>query len=121
MCWILKTDEYEHRQVLLQGGCSVRGIDKQPRFHQILMIRLLLEGTNYRVRGVSWNNLGVVKHVEFFSGITAGVEHDSLLPSWVVRQEGSDIENLSVDNDPGVVLLRVFGNLIEGEDLGTSL
>lgn len=62
-----------------------------------------------------------MEHVKLFSGVTASVDHDSFLPSWVVWQEGSDIENLSVDDDPNVILLRVFGDIIEGEDLGTSL
>jgi hypothetical protein len=61
-----------------------------------------------------------VKHVELLSGVTSGIEHDSLLSSWVVWQEGSDIKDLSIDDDPDVVLLRVFSDLIEGEDLGAS-
>jgi hypothetical protein len=62
-----------------------------------------------------------VKHVELLSGVTAGVEHDSLFSSWVVWQEGSDVEDLSVDDDPDIILLGVLGDLIEGEGLGTSL
>ena len=62
-----------------------------------------------------------MKHVEFLSGVTPGVKHDSLLSSWMVWQEGSDIEDLSIDDDPDIILLRVFGDLIESEGLGTSL
>ena len=62
-----------------------------------------------------------MKHVELLSGVTAGIEHDSLLPSWVVRQERSDIEDLSVDDDPDVILLRVLGDLIKGEGLSAGL
>jgi len=39
----------------------------------------------------------------------------------MIRQEGCDVEDLPVDDDPDVILLRVFGDLIEGEGLGTSL
>ena len=62
-----------------------------------------------------------MKHVELLSGVAPSVEHDGLLPSWMVWQEGSDVEDLSVDDDPDVILLRVFGDLIEGEGLGASL
>ena len=82
---------------------------------------LLLEGTDDRVGGVSWNDLGVVKHVELLSGVTPGVEHNSLLSSWMVWQEGSNIEDLSIDDNPDVILLRVFSDLIESEGLGASL
>lgn len=62
-----------------------------------------------------------MKHVELLSGVTAGIEHDGLLSSRVVRQEGSDIEDLSVDNNPDIILLGVLGDLIKGENLSTSL
>lgn len=45
---------------------------------------LLFQGTNDGIRGISWNDLGVVKHVELLGGVTSGVEHDGLLPSWMV-------------------------------------
>jgi hypothetical protein len=82
---------------------------------------LFLEGTNDRVRGISWNDLGVVKHVELLGGVAPCIEHDSLLSSWVVRQEGRDIKDLFSDDNPDVILLRVFGNLVEGENFGSSL
>ena len=62
-----------------------------------------------------------MKHVELLSGVTAGVEHDGLLPSWVVRKEGSDIEHLSVDDNPYIILLRVLCDLIEGEYFSASI
>jgi len=82
---------------------------------------LLLQGTDNRVGGVSWNDLGVVKHVELLGGITAGVKHDGLLSSWMIWQKGSDVEDLSVDDDPDIVLLRVLGDLVKGVDIGASL
>ena len=62
-----------------------------------------------------------MKHIELLSSVAPGIEHNSLLSSRVVWQEGSDIEDLTVDDDPNIILLRVFGNLIKGEDLGASL
>ena len=62
-----------------------------------------------------------MEHVEFLGGIAPSVEHDSLLSSWMIWQEGCDVEDLPVDDDPDVILLRVFGDLIEGEGLGASL
>ena len=62
-----------------------------------------------------------MKHVELLSGVTAGVEHDRLLPSWMIWHKGSYIEDLTVDDDPDIVFLVVFGNLIEGESIGASL
>lgn len=96
----------------------VHDIDRQLWFHQS---ELLLEGTNDRVRGISWNDLGIVKHVELLGGVTPCIEHDSLLSSRMVRQEGRDVKDLSVDDNPDVILLRMFGNLVEGENLGASL
>ena len=55
--------------------------------------------------------LRVVQHVELLGSITAGVQEDSFLASWVVRQELGNIKNLAVDDDPDVVLLVVLGNL----------
>lgn len=81
---------------------------------------LLFQSTDDRVGGISWNDLRVVKHVELLSGITAGVEHNGLLSSWVVWQEGSDIEHLTVDDNPDIVLLRVLGNFIKGEEFSIS-
>ena len=113
----------DYRGVRVQEGgeLRVRGIDRQPWFHQIPTENLLLQGTDNRIWGVSWNDLGVVEHVELFCSVTAGIEHDSLLSSWVVWQEGSDIEDLTVNDDPSVVLRRVLGNLVEGEDLSASV
>lgn len=82
---------------------------------------LLLHNTNYRVGGISWNNLGVVEHVELFSGVATGVEHDSLFTSRVVWQERSYVEDLSVDDDPDIIFLRVLSNLFEGKDLSAGL
>ena len=55
--------------------------------------------------------LRVVQHVELLGSITAGVQEDSFLASWVVRQELGNIKNLAVNDDPDVVLLVVLGNL----------
>ena len=90
-------------------------------FHQISTDDLLLQRADNRIWGVSWNDLGVVEHVELLGGVAAGVEHDGLLSSWVVWQEGSDVKNLPVNDDPSVVLRRVLGDLVEGKDLGASL
>ena len=81
---------------------------------------LLLEVTDYRVGCISWDNLGVVKHVEFLSGISSSVQENGLLASWVVGQEAGDIENLAVDNHPAVIFLVVLGNLVNGETTGTA-
>ena len=62
-----------------------------------------------------------MKHVELLSGVTSGVEHDCLLSPWMVWQEGSDIEDLAVDDDPDVVLLRVLCDLFKGKNLVASL
>lgn len=62
-----------------------------------------------------------MKHIELLGGVTACVEHDSLLSSWVVWQEGSDIEHLSVDDNPDILLFRVLCDLVEGEDFSTGL
>ena len=62
-----------------------------------------------------------MKHVELLSGVTAGVEHDGLLSSWVVWQERGDIKDLFVDDDPDIILLRVFGDLVKSKGFGTSL
>jgi len=61
-----------------------------------------------------------VEHVELLGSVTAGIEHDGLFSSWVVWQEGSDVEDLAVNDDPSVVLRRVLGDLVDGEDLSTS-
>ena len=82
---------------------------------------LLLQGTDNRVGGISWDDLGVVEHVELLSSIAAGVEHDSFLSSWMVWQERGDIEDLSVNDDPDVILLCVLGDLVGGKDLSPSL
>ena len=104
-------------------GCNFRvcGIDSQPWFHLTPTKDSLLQGSDNRVGGVSWDDLGVMKHVELLSGVTAGVEHDGLLSSWVVWQERGDIEDLAVDDDPDVILLRVLGDVIESKDLCARL
>ena len=61
-----------------------------------------------------------MEHVELLSSIATGIKHDSLLSSWVVWQERSDVEYLSVDDNPDVVLVCMFGNLIESEGFSTS-
>lgn len=62
-----------------------------------------------------------MEHVELFGGVTTGVEHDSLFASWMVWQEGSYVQDLSVDDDPDIVFLRVLCDFFEGKDLGTGL
>jgi hypothetical protein len=62
-----------------------------------------------------------VKHVEFLSGVTAGVKHDGLLPSWMVWQERGDIKDLPIDDNPDIILLRVLGDLLEREGFSIGL
>lgn len=50
-----------------------------------------LDLANDRVRGVSGNDLGVVKHVELLGSITAGIEQDGLLSSGVVAEEAGNV------------------------------
>lgn len=113
----------DYREARVQGGVNTRarGIDRQPRFHLVPTEDLLLQGADDRVGGVSWDDLGVVKHVKLLGGVATGVEHDSFLSSWMVWQERSNIEDLAIDDDPDVILLRVLGNLVEGKDLSASL
>lgn len=78
--------------------------------------------------------LGVVQHVELLSRVTASIEDDGLLPSWVVGQElmgtisenttndtirwhthVGNIQNLPVDDYPNVLLLIVLGDLLSSE------
>ena len=39
----------------------------------------------------------------------------------MIWHKGSYIEDLTVDDDPDIIFLVVFGNLIEGKSIGTSL
>ena len=91
----------------------------------------LLDLANDRFRSVSGDDLRVVKHVELLCSISAGVEEDSLLSSGVVRKEleqqvvsrefktrvklskthRGDVKDLTVDDDPHVVLLVMLGHL----------
>lgn len=72
-----------------------------------------------------------MQHVELFRGVTSGVEQDGFLASWVIRKElqkyvnnnekgckletyTCDIQDLAIDNNPYIILLVVFANLIHG-------
>src|SRR6188768_3458589 len=75
---------------------------------------LRLHLADYRVRCISGNDLGVVQHVELLCGVTAGVQHNGLLASRVVSEEVSHIEDLSINDNPNIVLFRVLRNLSGG-------
>lgn len=77
---------------------------------------LLLQVPNDRVRRISRNDLRVMQHVELLRRVPAGIQQDRLLSSRVIGQEGSDVEDLTVHDDPDVVFLVVLGDILEGED-----
>ena len=70
--------------------------------------------SDHSVRRVAGDDLRVVQHVELLCRIAARVEQDRLLASWVIRQEGRDIEHLAINHDPDVVLLVVLRDLLGG-------
>lgn len=72
---------------------------------------LWLDFANDRIRCISGNYLGVMQHVEFLSGITASIEEDGLLSSGVIREEAGDIKNLTIDDNPHIILLIMLRNL----------
>lgn len=85
----------------------------------------------------NWDNashLRVVEHVKLLSCVTASVENDSFLASWVIRQElgpekksamksqdwnacayGCDVQHLTINNDPDIVLLVVLSYIRSSE------
>lgn len=75
---------------------------------------LLLQRTDDSVGGISWNDLGVVKHIELLGSVTASVQKDSLLSSRVVGEESSHVKDLTVDNDPAIIFLVVLRHLLHG-------
>lgn len=58
-----------------------------------------------------------MQHVELFSGVLSGVEHDGVLTTWVVIQELGDVVDLVVEDNPTVVLSAVLGNISFSESL----
>ena len=63
--------------------------------------------------------LRVMKHVELFCRVPAGVEQDSLFTSRVVWKETGDIQHLTVHNHPAVILLVVLRNFVLREGTTT--
>ena len=55
--------------------------------------------------------LGIMKHIKHFRRITSSIQQNRLLSSRVIWQKRRNIQNLSIHNDPDVILLVVLGDI----------
>merc|ERR1739845_303135 len=56
----------------------------------------------------------VMQHVELFSGILAGVQHDCLLATWMVGKESCHVQNFVTNDHPAVLVGVVLGDFVRG-------
>ena len=61
-----------------------------------------------------------MEHVELFSGILSGEEHDRFLSTWMIGQESREIVNGALDDDPEVALGVVLRDFIHGDSASTA-
>lgn len=67
------------------------------------------------VRGILGDDLVVVEHGEFLSGITAHEIEQGVGTTRVLVQPVGHVKDDALDDDPEVLLLVVLGNLFHGE------
>jgi len=73
-----------------------------------------LDLANDGVRGMTRDNVELMHHEELLSGILTSVDENGLLTSGMIREELGDIKNLSINDDPAVLLAVVLGNILKG-------
>lgn len=78
--------------------------------YECLQLGLTLDLANDSVWGILLYDVSLVEHVELFSSVSASIEQNGLLATWVISKEVGYIQNLAIDNDPAVILLVVLGN-----------
>jgi len=101
-------------------GSDTRGRARRRGVVHLQAALVVTEGSDDRLGAVLLDDVLVVKHVELVRGVLSGKEENGLGTAGVVVEESGDVENLSVHDDPAVVLGVVFGNLLLGELLLSS-
>lgn len=75
---------------------------------------LALDTANDLLGSVLGDNLIVVKHLKFLSGVTAHKVHDSLGTTRVLIEPVGEVHNDTLDDNPEVILGVVLGNFLHG-------